>query len=137
MSEAKKPLPDVYWEQTREFWEGCRRHELWIQRCSDCGTFRWYPRHMCHVCNSANKTWTKASGNGKIYSWTVVHHPSSPAWAAETPYVVAVVELEEGVRMASNIVDCLTEKLYIGMPVEVIFESVTEDVTLYKFKPAS
>ena len=92
---------------------------------------------MCPVCNSANKAWTKASGNGKIYSWTVVHHPSSPAWAAETPYVVAVVELEEGVRMASNIVDCPAEKLYIGMPVEVIFESVTEDVTLYKFKPAS
>jgi hypothetical protein len=80
-------------------------------------------------------TWTKVSGKGEIYSWTTIYHPVSPVWEKEIPYIVAIVELEEGVRLASNLIDCQPQWLYIGMPVEVVFEEVTEEVTLPKFRP--
>jgi hypothetical protein len=81
-----------------------------------------------------NTDWVKLSGKGKVYSWTTVTHPVHPAF--EVPYAVVIVELDEGVRLVSNIVDCKPEDLYIGMPVEVIFEDVTEEVTLPKFRLA-
>ena len=128
----QKPLPTPT-QDTKEYWEGCKQHQLLIQRCRNCGAFRFYPRPMCPNCNSMDSKWVKARGKGKVYSWTVAvqqfHH------AFEVPYIVAIVELDEGIRMTTNIIDCKPEELYVGMPVEVIFEDVTEEITLPKFKP--
>lgn len=134
MSQHQRLLP-VLTAESREFWEGCRRRELVIQRCRQCATFRHYPRPMCPRCNSTETEWVKVSGRGKLYSWTVVHHPVHPAFA-EVPYIVAIVELEEGVRLITNIVDCLPEELYGSMPVEVVFETVSQDFVLPMFRPS-
>ncbi len=135
MAEYRKPLPVAGWEETKEYWEGCRVHELRIQRCRDCGTYRWYPRPLCHECSSTNTEWVKASGRGTLYSWTVVFHPTSAVWTDEVPYIVAIVELEEGVRMLSNMVDCPSEELKVGVAVDVAFDDVTDSVTLPNFNP--
>jgi len=137
MAEYRKPLPSTTWVESKEYWEGCKNHELRIQRCKDCGAYRWYPRPMCHQCNSMNVEWVKASGKGTVYIWTVVVHPTGAVWVDEVPYTVAIVELEEGVRMLSNMVDCEPEELRVGMPVEVVFDDVTDQVTLPRFRPAS
>mgnify|MGYP003878943725 CR=1 FL=1 len=129
-----KPLP-VITAETREFWQGCKRHELVFQRCKDCGTYRHYPRPMCPSCGSWNVEWAKVSGKGKVYTYIIAHQPFHPAFVNDVPYAVVVVELEEGVRLVSNIVDCKPEDIYIGMPVEVIFDDVTEEVTLPRFRP--
>lgn len=132
MTTHNRPLPRIS-PDSKEFWEGLKRHELLIQRCRDCGTYRYYPRPMCPKCNSTNTQWVKATGKGKVYSWVSTHYSFYPAFPP--PYLVAIVELEEGVRMISNLVDCQPEDVYIDMPVEVVFEDVTEEVTVPLFKP--
>ena len=132
MAGYQKPLPFPS-QDTEEYWEGCKHHQLLIQRCRNCGAFRFYPRPMCPDCNSMDSQWVEASGKGKVYSWTVAVQQFHPAF--EVPYAVAIVELEEGVRTTTNIIDCEPEELYVGMPVEVVFEDVTEEVTLPKFRP--
>lgn len=134
MTGYNKPLPWVY-ETTRPFWEGAKRHELWLQRCRDCGKFHHYPRFLCPYCLSDNTEWTKVSGRGKIYSFTVSYREAAPAFRPDVPYNIALIELEEGVRMMSNIVECRNEDLRIDMPVEVVFDDVTPEITLLKFKP--
>ena len=132
MTEYQKPLP-LPTQDTREYWEGCRRHELLIQKCRKCGALRFYPRPMCPECNSMEYDWIKACGKGRVYSWTVAVRQFHPAF--EVPYVIAIVELEEGVRMTTNVINCKPEELYVGMPVEVIFEDVSEEITIPKFRP--
>lgn len=136
MADYGKPLPQVR-RETRGFWEGCKRHELLIQRCEDCGTYRHYPRPMCACCGSWNVEWAKATGKGRVYSYIVTHQLFHPAFFDDVPYAVVIVELEEGVRMVSNIVDCGPDEVYIGMPVEVVFDDVTEEVTLPRFRSSS
>ncbi len=134
MPDYKKPLPYVH-EETRPFWEGTKRHELHLQKCRDCGKFRFYPRSICPYCLSYNTEWTKVSGKGTIYSFTVSHREAAPAFRLDVPYNIAIIELEEGVRMMSNIVECRNEDLSIDMPVEVVFDDVTAEITLPKFRP--
>ncbi len=134
MPDYNKPLPYVH-EENRPFWEGARRHELCLQKCQDCGKFRFYPRSICPHCFSYNTEWTKVSGKGKIYSFTVAHRAILPAFRQDVPYSIAIIELEEGVRMMSNIVECRNEDLSIDMPVEVVFDDVTPEITLPKFRP--
>ena len=133
MTNYNKPLPRIT-SLTKEFWEGCKRHELLIQRCKDCGTYHHYPRSMCPDCGSWNAEWAKVSGRGKVYTYIVAVQPFHPAFSGDVPYAVAIVELEEGVRMVSNIMDCGPDDIYIGMPVEVVYDDVAEEVTLPKFK---
>lgn len=130
----RKPLPKVD-PETRPFWEGCKRHELVIQRCLDCGTVRFYPRAHCIACLSDKAEWVHCSGRGKIYSYTVVHQNRDPRFAADVPYNVVLVNLDEGVRMMSTIVGCPNDRLQVGMKVEVVFDDVTEEITLPKFRP--
>jgi len=132
MSEYQKPVP-LPTLDTREYWEGCRRHELLIQRCLKCRAFRFYPRPMCPECNSLESEWIRAGGKGQVYSWTVTVRQFHPAF--EVPYVIAIVELEEGVRMTTNVINCQPEALYVGMPVEVVFEDVSGETTIPKFRP--
>lgn len=133
MADYSKPLPRTT-PETKQFWEGCRRHELLLQRCMDCGTLRHYPQPMCPTCGSWNAEWAKVSGKGKVYSYIVTAHPFHPGFAAEAPYATAIVELDEGVRLVSSIADCPPEDISIGMPVEVVFDDVTDEVTLPRFR---
>ena len=138
MAETKsyrKPLPRID-EESRGFWEALARHELYFQRCRDCGTKRLYPRALCPSCLSSATEWVRASGRGAIYSFTVTHQNQAPGFREELPYVLAIVELEEGVRLMTNVVGCAPETVRIGMPVAVVFDDVTPEVTLPKFRPA-
>ena len=132
----KKPLPRID-EESKGFWEACQRHELYVQRCRACGAYRYYPRALCPTCLSDDTAWVLSSGRGTVYTYTVTYQNQSAGFRDALPYVLAYVELEEGVRMLTNIVDCTPEDVRIGMPVEVIFEDVTAEVTLPKFRPAS
>ena len=132
----KKPLPRLD-EESRGYWEALARHELYVQRCRACGTTRFYPRAVCPKCLSADTAWVRASGKGTVYSFTVTHQNQAPGFREELPYVLAIVELAEGVRMMTNVVGCPPDMVRIGMPVEVVFDDVTPDVTLPKFRPVS
>jgi hypothetical protein len=120
--------------ETQHFWDGTRRGELCLQRCTDCSASYFPPRPFCPTCGSRAVEIFQASGRGRLFSY-VIHH--RPARGFEAPYSIAVVELEEGPRMMTNIVDCpqTPEALVLDMPVEVKFEQVSEDVTLPFFRP--
>jgi uncharacterized OB-fold protein len=135
MSDYKKPLPRSN-SISMPFWEAAKHHELQIQRCNSCGTYVFYPREACAECLSSDLSWVKISGRGTIYSYTVAYAPTHPAFSGDVPYVIAIIELAEGPRIITNIVGCKIEAVKIGMPVEVIFDDVTQEITLIKFKPA-
>jgi len=119
----------------QEYWDACRQGRLVVQRCSGCRRLRFFPSLGCPHCGSDQLTWERVSGRGRIYSWVVVHPPVLPAFAGKVPYNVVLVELEEGVRMVSSLVDCPNDRIAIGMPVEVLFEPLTDEITLPKFRP--
>lgn len=135
-SSPAKPVPIVQpWAQP--FWDAAREHRLVLQHCADCDRPIHYPRVACPHCGSARVGWRPASGRGTVYSYTVVVNNAPSAFLADMPYVVAVIELAEGVRMLSNIVGCDPEDLVCDMPVEVVFEELNDEFTLPKFKPLS
>jgi hypothetical protein len=129
-----KPLPSPS-PITQGFWAAAHRHEFLLQRCRNCRRYIHYPRAACPHCLSQDLEWAPASGRGAIYSYTVARRPTASVFADMTPYVIAIVELEEGPRMTTNIVGCPPEEVRIGMPVEVVFDDVTDEVTLVKFRP--
>ena len=129
--EQRKPRPLVD-NDNRTFWEGVKNNKLIIQYCEDCKNHIFYPRYLCPHCFSENINWVEASGKGRIYSYTVVHR-NAPPFDKETPYVVAIVELDEGVRIVSRIKGN-REKISIDMPVTVIYETIDEELTLPYFE---
>ncbi len=129
----RRPLPRQR-GYAGEFYAFCHQHELRFQRCTDCGTWRHIPRDMCAKCGSFNFEWAKSSGRGKVFSWTTVMQPMLPPFADIVPYSPVIVELDEGVRMVSWLVGVKPEELALEMPVEVIFDDVTSEVTLPKFR---
>jgi len=135
MSESKapqRPLPRID-EETRGFWEACARHELYLQRCGGCGRFRYPPRALCPACLSSAIEWVRGSGRGTVYSFTVTHQNQAPGFRERLPYVLAVVELAEGVRLMTNVVGCAPDAVHIGMPVEVAWDDVTSEVAIPVF----
>ena len=136
MADYKKPLPRID-EESRGYWEALARHELYFQRCRSCGTKRFPPRAVCPVDLSSSTEWVRASGRGTVYSFTVTHQNQAPGFRESLPYVLAVVQLDEGTRMMTNIVGCAPDAVRIGMAVEVEYEDVTSDITLAKFRPAT
>ncbi|MFO1293801.1 MAG: Zn-ribbon domain-containing OB-fold protein [Rubrivivax sp.] len=129
-----KPLPVVQpWAQP--FWDAAREHRLVLQHCQACSKPIFYPRAACPHCGSDRLGWQDASGKGKIYSFTTVLSNAPTPFIADMPYVVAVVELAEGVRMLSNIVQCDPRQLRCEQPVEVVFERLNDEFTLPKFRP--
>jgi uncharacterized protein len=130
-----KPLP-VIDEETRPWWEALQRHELYVQKCRDCGDLRYHPRAQCTSCLSPRTEWVLCSGRGKVYTFTATYQNQGAGFREALPYIMAWVELDEGVKMLSNLVECRPEEAKIGMPVEVVYEDVTPQVTLAKFRPA-
>ncbi|MEO2169535.1 MAG: Zn-ribbon domain-containing OB-fold protein [bacterium] len=133
---SDRPLPRIN-EESRGFWEACRRHEIVLQRCRGCGAFRYHARALCPSCLSSEAEWVRASGRGEVYTFTVTYQNQAPAFAGRLPYVLAYVLLEEGVQMLTNLVDIEPDKIAIGMPVEVTFEDLDEEVALAVFRPVS
>jgi uncharacterized OB-fold protein len=136
MGKYEKPLPIIN-EDTKPYWEYCHQHELRMQKCKECGNVRFPSSILCPACHSMETDWEKLSGKGRVYSFIVFRLAYHEAYQNDIPYVVAIIELEEGPRMESNIIGCKIEDVKIGMPVEVVFDDVTEDVALPKFKPVS
>jgi uncharacterized OB-fold protein len=134
-TDYKKPIP-IPDEASRPFYEGAREHRLMLQRCSACETWHWPVISRCPVCLSTDVSWAQASGKGTLYTFALMHQILHPGFASEVPYNVAEIDLEEGVRVSSNIIGCSNDDLRIGMPLEVTFEDITDEVSLPKFKAA-
>jgi uncharacterized OB-fold protein len=118
---------------TGEWYGWLARHELRFQRCADCGRWRHVPRELCPDCGSASWNWDRSSGRGTVFTWSVTHRPLHPAFA-DTPFAQVVVELAEGPRVLSSVVDVPCDELAIGLPVTVCFHDLTEQVTLPRFR---
>jgi len=134
MTPAARPLPQVTPEMA-PFWEAARRHELVVQRCRGCGELSFPARDLCSRCLSREADWVPVSGRGSIFSFVVMHQVYHPGFADQVPYAVVVVQLEEGARILSNLLDCPVQDVRVDMPVEVVFEELTPEVTLPKFRP--
>ncbi|GAA4610401.1 hypothetical protein GCM10023195_42660 [Actinoallomurus liliacearum] len=119
---------------TRFFWDGVRAGELRIQRCAECGRLRHPPGPMCPACHATKRDHVTASGHGTLHSYVVHHHPPVPG--LDPPFVVALVDLEEGVRVVGNLLDCPLDQVRIGMPLELVFQEVDDDLTLPQWRPA-
>jgi len=136
MSNYPKPLP-VPDPDSAPYWQGCRAHKLLLQHCDACAAFRFPPSRVCPHCRSRDARWVESAGRGTVFSWIVVRHPvPAEVYAPEIPYTVALIDLDEGVRMASNIIGCDPDTVTDGMRVSVHFDDVTAGTTLPKFKPA-
>ena len=138
MATYSKPLPrPLRPELTRPFWEAAKRHELVIPRCKTCDQLFFYPRSECPRCLSTHLEWMRVSGRGRLHTYTVVYQPANAAFRDDAPHIYAVVQLDEGPRMVSNVVQCAIDAINVDMPLEAIFDDVTPEWTLVKFKPAS
>ncbi|HEU0003097.1 MAG TPA: Zn-ribbon domain-containing OB-fold protein [Ktedonobacteraceae bacterium] len=128
-----KPLPVVTGE-SRPFWEGCKRGILLLQYCETCQHYQFYPRLYCMQCGADTLSWKQASGRGVIYSYTIIRQNKSPEFMHETPYNVAIIQLEEGPRLMSNIVDADPGALQADLPVTVVFDAVSETISVPRFR---
>jgi uncharacterized OB-fold protein len=136
MGDYLKPVPATD-PDSAPFWAGCREHRLLLQQCNACGAFRYPPGPLCPHCRGRESEWVQSAGRGRVYSWIVVTHPvPKEVYAADVPYVVALIELDEGVRIASNIVGCAPADVRGDMRVEVRFDDLAPGVTLPRFTPA-
>jgi hypothetical protein len=127
--------PDVH---TEEFWAGCARRELRFQRCTSCGRLRHPPRPGCPHCGAPNADWQAVAGRGRIFSYTVVHHPAFPSLAERVPYNVVTVEFDDapGVRLVSNVLEVGRDALRIDMAVDLVWDEPAPGVVLPRFRPA-
>lgn len=134
MFAIEKPLPRPT-EDSAPYWEAAQRSELRMQQCGECRHVRFPPAVLCPRCLSESAQWMRLSGRGTVFSWIVVHQSQHPAFNADTPYNVTIVELEEGPRLHTTLIDCTNDQIRIGLPVEVVFDKVNDEVTLPKFRP--
>jgi uncharacterized protein len=126
MAEIDHPQPSASWE-TRGYWEGAGRDEIVLQRCEDCGTVQHKPRGVCATCLSSNLDHFVASGKGTVYTFTVTNQNMAKGFAEACPYVMAYVDLDEGVRMLTNIVGCDPATVTVGMAVQADFAHQERD----------
>jgi uncharacterized OB-fold protein len=131
------PRPDPKIEDDARFWTALRDGELRIQRCVACATFRHPPRPVCSECGARESEAVSVAGNGEVWSFTVIHPPTLPAFADRTPYAAVVVRLDEGVFLVSNLVDCPLDDIAIGMRVELAITRVEDDLALPLFRRSS
>jgi uncharacterized OB-fold protein len=144
---TRSPAPDIHvpakprpvpTPDTQFYWDRAAEEQLWLPRCDACATLFWYPRDLCPRCGSRQVSWVQASGRGRLAAF-VVNHTPHPSYAAEGPYVIALVELDEGLRMMTNIVGIEPDpaRLPIGLPLEVVFEDRGEGVKVPQFRPVA
>ena len=129
-----KPVPEVT-DELRPFFAAAGERRLVVQACAQCGRRRFPPRPICSECLSREARWVESTGRGEVVSFNVMHQVYHPGFAAEVPYAIALVELEDGGRMLANLVECPVKRVKIGMPVEVVFESRSAEVALPQFRP--
>jgi len=129
-----KPLPRINGDN-QPFWEGCRDHELRFQKCAACGHVRHPPSLVCPQCLGRDGQWIVSAGAGRIFSYAVYHVAFHEGFKPDVPYVVALVDLDEGPRLLTNIVGCAPGDVFCDMPVRVIWEDVTPEISLPKFTP--
>jgi len=136
--ELERPLPQPITPETKPFWDGLREQKLMLPKCGDCGRVFFYPRIICPHCQSRNVGWIQGSGRGKLYSFEIAYQTISRAFKVKPPYVLAMVELEEGARMLSNLIDIEPDptKIKCDMPVEIVYQKLTDEVTLPLFRPS-
>jgi uncharacterized OB-fold protein len=135
MSDYRKPLPTIT-DENRGFWEGAKRGRISMQQCAACGHVRYPISHCCPKCLATDFAWTDLSGQGRIHSYVVFHQLYNPAFRDDVPYNVALVQLDEGPRMYSNIVGVPNDRPRVGDRVEAVFDPVTPDVAIPKFRLA-
>jgi uncharacterized protein len=135
MTDYSKPLPKRG-QLTDPFWDHAQNHQLAVQRCNDCGDCHFPPSPVCPACLSRNQGWHVCSGRATLDSWVEVHRAYWPAFAADLPYKVCMARLEEGPVLVSNLVGADDRDLKVGAPLMVVFEAVTETVTLHRFQLA-
>ena len=136
--EIDRPLPHPMTPEAKPFWDGCRAEKLMLPRCEDCGHVFFYPRILCPRCHSRRVGWMQASGRGKLHSFEIAYQAFQKAWKIKPPYVLAMIELDEGPRMMSNVIgiEPLPENLPVGLPLEVTWEKQSDDITLPLFRPS-
>jgi hypothetical protein len=133
MAEYTKQLPEIT-EREKPFWDGARRHELMAYRCLNCGAF--YSKVIrCVACDEPKMAWVKVSGKGRVFTYGIFHQLYHPAWKDDIPYNVAWIKLDEGPLLLSNVVGCKNEDIHVDMAVEAVFDDVTAEVTLPRFRP--
>ena len=131
-----KPVPSLD-DLNRPFWQGCRAGELRLQKCSSCGHIRYPIAAYCPQCLSEEAEWTKMSGRGTVFSTIVFHQVYHPAFKNDVPYNVSLVQLDEGPRLFSNVVGVPPDSVNVNDRVEVLFDAVTEELTLPRFRPVA
>jgi hypothetical protein len=119
--------------ETQPFWDATREGRLVLPRCDDCDFVIWYPRRLCPVCGSRNVSWFDAAGTGVVYTYTIVAKGAG-AYRDAGPYVVAFVELDEGPRLMTNIVDAPVESVFVGQRVSVAFTPTEDGTALPRFR---
>jgi len=127
------PQPDL---DTQVFWDGCNAEKFLVPLCESCGRTRWPPGPMCPECHSTDTDWIESTGKGSVYSWIVAAHPVDPVLVDQVPYVVAMIDLAEGVRVVGNVDGCPPDEIVAGMPVELIFEQRDENTKIPNFRKA-
>ncbi len=127
------PSPDA---ETQPFWDGCKHGEFLLRHCNSCGRDHYYPRPFCPHCWSDDVAWTPAAGTGTVYTYSVVHVNDLPPFNERVPYVAAIVELDEGPRVMTNVEGVAPDAVRIGMRVSVVFKPISDDVTIPVFHPA-
>jgi uncharacterized OB-fold protein len=130
---ADLPLPDG---ETQPFWDAARERRLMIKRCNACGRAYFYPRDFCPKCWSSDVAWEEASGRATLYTWSIVYRNDLPPFGDRVPYVAAVVDLEEGPRMMTNVEGAPFDDLSMGMPLVVDYRVESDEITLPIFRPA-
>jgi uncharacterized OB-fold protein len=126
------PNPD---HETQQYWDAARGRRLMIKRCRACGRAHFYPRPFCPHCWSNEVEWEEASGRATLYTYSVVHRNDLPPWPERVPYVAAIVDLDEGPRMMTNVVDCEPDDVAIGMALEVTFRDEPQHYSVPVFRP--
>ncbi len=132
---TKKPLPTPDTDSAA-FWSGLKEGKLLLQHCLDCGNVQYYQQGMCRRCGGERLEHRAASGRGKVHSYSVVYRAPGPAFKRDVPYAVLLVELEEGPRMISSLVGAKPESVTFDMPVQLVCEKASEEITLPRFRPA-
>lgn len=130
----EKPLPIID-SLTEPYWEAANDGRLLVQRCTACDRFQHYPRPHCVHCGTMDPEWVEASGLGVVHTFTIIHRNDAPGFVDELPYVFAIIELGEGVRMAGNIIHIDPEEVHIDMPVRVFFDRITDEITIPLWEP--